>query len=96
MNITFKKPVKKFQQGGPVGAPAPQEGAPVQGGAQEDPMMQLAQIFADGLQNQDCSKLAQGAEMFLQLIQQAAGQAEQPQEEPVFHKGGKLAYRIKK
>lgn len=110
MKITYKnavKQTKKFQQGGPVGAPAegaeapvsqeeaPEEPAPEEG--QEDPMMQLAQLFAQGLQNQDCQMLAQGAQMFLQLVEQAqGGGAEEPQGEPVFRKGGRLAYRIKK
>ena len=103
---------KKFQQGGPVEAPvegaeapmdqegAPQEGGPEgapQEGGQEDPMMQLAQIFAQGLQNQDCQALAQGAQMFLELVQQSQGGGQPaPQEEPVFRKGGRLAYRIRK
>lgn len=111
MKITYKnavKQTKKFQQGGPVGAPAegaeapvsqeeaPEEPAPEEGG-QEDPMMQLAQLFAQGLQNQDCQMLAQGAQMFLQLVEQSqSGGAEEPQGEPVFRKGGRLAYRIKK
>ena len=112
MNITYKnavKQTKKFQQGGPVEAPAdgaeapvsqeeaPEETAPEEGG-QEDPMMQLAQIFAQGLQNQDCQALAQGAQMFLQLLQQSQGGGQQgePQGEPVFRRGGRLAYRIKK
>lgn len=111
MKITYKnavKQTKKFQQGGPVGAPAegveapvsqegaPEEPAPEEGG-QEDPMMQLAQLFAQGLQNQDCQMLAQGAQMFLQLIEQSqGGGAEEPQGEPVFRKGGRLAYRIEK
>ena len=111
MKITYKnavKQTKKFQQGGPVDAPAdgaeapvsqeeaPEEQAPEEGG-QEDPMMQLAQLFAQGLQNQDCQMLAQGAQMFLQLVEQSqGGGAEEPQGEPVFRKGGRLAYRIKK
>lgn len=111
MKITYKnavKQTKKFQQGGPVGAPAegteapvsqeetPEESAPEEGG-QEDPMMQLAQLFAQGLQNQDCQMLAQGAQMFLQLVEQSqGGGTEEPQGEPVFRKGGRLAYRIKK
>ena len=111
MKITYKnavKQTKKFQQGGPVGAPAegteapvsqgeaPEEPAPEEGG-QEDPMMQLTQLFAQGLQNQDCQMVAQGAEMFLQLVEQSqGGGAEEPQGEPVFRKGGRLAYRIKK
>lgn len=111
MNITYKnavKSVKKFQQGGPVEAPegaAPAEGAPAEGApeggapeGQEDPMAQLVQIFSQGLQNQDCQALAQGAQMFLQLVQQAqgGGQPQEPQGEPVFRKGGRLAYRLKK
>lgn len=107
MNITFKnakKAPKKFQQGGMVEAPAEQVEEPVAAEApaeqtQEDPMVQLAQIFAQGLQNQDCQMLAQGAQMFLQLIQQAQGMAEEQaaQGEPVFAKNGaKLLYRIKK
>lgn len=112
MKITYKnavKQTKKFQQGGPVDAPAegaeapmpqeeaPAEEAPAEGG-EEDPMMQLAQIFAQGLQNQDCQALAQGAQIFLQLIEQSqgGGQPQEPQGEPVFRKGGRLAYRIKK
>ena len=111
MKITYKnavKQTKKFQQGGPVGAPAegteapvsqgeaPEEPAPEEGG-QEDPMMQLTQLFAQGLQNQDCQMLAQGAQMFLQLVEQLqGGGTEEPQGEPVFRKGGRLAYRIKK
>ncbi len=111
MKITYKnavKQTKKFQQGGPVGAPAegaeapvsqeeaPEEPAPEEEG-QENPMMQLAQLFAQGLQNQDCQMLAQGAQMFLQLVEQSQdGGAEEPQGEPVFRKGGRLAYRIKK
>ena len=111
MKITYKnavKQTKKFQQGGPVVAPAegteapvsqgeaPEEPAPEEGG-QEDPMMQLTQLFAQGLQNQDCQMLAQGAQMFLQLVEQLqGGGAEEPQGEPVFRKGGRLAYRIKK
>ena len=111
MKITYKnavKQTKKFQQGGPVGAPAegteapvsqeeaPEEPAPEEE-SQENPMMQLAQLFAQGLQNQDCQMLAQGAQMFLQLVEQSqGGGAEEPQGEPVFRKGGRLAYRIKK
>lgn len=114
MNITYKnavKSTKKFQQGGPVDAPV--EGAeesvqqepvaqetPPEEGAQGNPMMELIQIFAQGLQNQDCQMLAQGAQMFLQLAQQVTGESAptaEPQGEPVFaKKGAKLLYRIKK
>lgn len=106
MKITYKnaaKLTKKFQAGGPVEsadqpvveqAPEEMEGAPEEQ-APEDPMMQLVEIFSQGLQNQDCQALAQGAQMFLQLVQQAQGGAE-PQGEPVYRKGGKLAYKIQK
>lgn len=83
--------------GGPVEAPeagAPVEAAPVEGGmpAQEgqDPLMAIAEMFMQGLQAQDCSMLAQGAQMFLELLQQAQGTSEQ---QPVFGKGGKIASR---
>ena len=83
--------------GAPEEEPMPEEGAPESGGEQ-DPMMQLAQMFAQGLQNQDCQMLMQGAQMFLQLLQQAqgGGQPQEPQGEPVFRRGGRLAYRIRK
>lgn len=97
MNIKLRgieKSIKKFQEGGAMpaeGAPveqAPEGGAPAEGGG-EDPLMQLAQVFQQGLQNQDCQMLAKGAQMFLQLISQA-GEAQQPTQEPVYRKGGKL------
>lgn len=83
--------VEKFQEGGamPEGAPAPQE--------QQDPLMQIAQIFAQGLQEQNCEMLAQGAQMFLQVLQQSM-RAQQPGPEaggqPVFKKGGKMVKRV--
>ena len=73
MNIKLRgteKVIKKFQEGGAMpaeGTPVeqtPEEGAPVEGGG-EDPLMQLASVFQQGLQNQDCQMLAQGAQMFL-------------------------------
>ena len=90
-------PGEGMQEGAPEGEPAPEEGAPEEGGEQ-DPMMQLAQMFVQGLQNQDCQMLMQGAQMFLQLLQQSQGgeQPQEPQGEPVFRRGGRLAYRIKK
>lgn len=89
--------VKKLQDGGAVAAPeaaAPAGGAQVEGGTPveggQDPLMQIAEMFMQGLQAQDCSMLAEGAQMFLELIQQAQGAAEQ---QPVFGKGGKIANR---
>lgn len=100
----MKIKVQKFQEGGPVpagpeagGAPAPAAPgapAPEQGG--QDPLMQLAEIFTQGLQNQDCAALSQGAEMFLQLLQQTQGGGAPaeggapPAEQPVYKRGGKM------
>ena len=102
------KRVGRFQEGGPMPAedpamaqdPAIQEApaGPEQAGG--DPLMQIAQIFMQGLQNQDCNLLAQGAQAFLQLLQQAQGggapQGAAPEGEPVFRKGGQLLYRVKR
>ena len=93
--------VKFLQEGGPVDAPveeapveeAPAE-APTQGG---DPMQQLVEAFAQGLQNQDCQLLAQAAQMFLQMV--SGGGQEAPAEAPgapVYKKGGKLSHWVKK
>lgn len=94
--------VQKFQQGGPAPAPqdpamAPQAQPEGQGG---DPLMEIANIFMQGLQTQNCEMLAQGAQAFLMLLQQAQGGVEQapvgePQGEPVFKKGGKICGRKK-
>lgn len=107
--------VSKFQDGGaaPAAAPAPdaqaQGAQPQEGGAPEggqDPLMQIAQLFQQGLQNQDCGALSQGAQLFMQVIQQAQAQQggaapqgaapEQGGTQPVYKKGGKFAKRISK
>jgi hypothetical protein len=98
--------IKKYQMGGempagavPAGAPA--EAAPVAAPAPEqggDPLMEIAQLFAQGLQTGDCNLLAQGAEAFLMLLQQASAPAPMetaPQGQPVFKKGGRLIGRKK-
>lgn len=90
--------LRKLQMGGAVAAPEAAPGAepmPAEAGmpeqsAEQDPLMAIAEMFMQGLQAQDCSMLAQGAQMFLELIQQAQGQAEA---QPVFGKGGKIASR---
>ena len=89
------KLVKKLQMGGAVdpNTGAQVESAPMEGGAEQDPMMQIVQLFAAGLQNQDCNALAQGAEMFLTLVQEAQGSAEAPAGQPVFGKGGRIVAR---
>ena len=92
--------IKKFQDGGsmPVDGTMPAEQMPAEGamgpqGQGEDPMMVIVQLFADGLQTQNCEELAQGAQMFLELIQQAQGGEAAGQ--PVFAKGGRLVSRTK-
>lgn len=80
------KIVNKFQMGGAMPAPAPQEAVPAQ-----DPIAQIVEMFAMGLQNQDCEALAAGAEMFLSLVQGASAPAPmgaEPAEAPVFRRGG--------
>ena len=82
------KIVNKFQMGGAMPAPAP-EPAPVE----QDPIAQIVEMFMMGLQNQDCEALAQGAEMFLSLVQQSSAPAPmgaEPQQ-PVFKKGGVIS-----
>ena len=91
--------IKKYQQGGSV------ESAPItneQPTGGDDVIMQIADIFAQGLQSGDCQMLAQGAEMFIQLVSQAMGQGgpqgpvdQAPEGEPVFKKGGKIIKRKK-
>lgn len=98
--------IKKYQMGGemPAGAPAPGvapvEAAPASAPAQAggDPLMEIAQLFAQGLQTGDCNLLAQGAEAFLMLLQQASAPAPMdaaPQGQPVFKKGGRIVGRKK-
>lgn len=93
--------IKKFQMGGemPAQAPAP-NAAPVEAAqpAGGDPLMEIAQLFAKGLQTGDCNLLAQGAEAFLMLLQQASAPAPMdaaPQGQPVFKKGGRIVGRKK-
>lgn len=85
-----------MQEGGtaPVAPAAPQ--------GEQDVIMQIADIFAQGLQSGDCNMLAQGAQMFIQLVSQAMGQGvaqgpvdQTPEGEPVFKKGGKIVKRKK-
>lgn len=87
--------IKKFQSGGqaPVAPAATPAGQPA---PQEDPLMILAQMFAEGLQSGNCELLAQGAEGFLQLIQ-GGGEAPvgSPAEEPMFKRGGKMIKKQK-
>lgn len=101
MKITPKSSVKKFQEGGQMDpAQQPTEAAPMpQGeqGAEQDPIMMIAGMAAQALQNQDCQMSMQVCQAFLEIVQQMQGGApEEPQGEPVFAKGGVLVHRIKK
>lgn len=96
------KVIKYMQQGGNVNA-IPAENIPVNTQQNEqDPVLQIVDIFTQALQNGDCNMLAQGAQMFLQLVAMATN-ANRPQEpvdqvpegQPVFKKGGKLLRRKK-
>lgn len=93
--------IREYQEGGNM-PPAPATGAPAGPEGGQDPIMQIADIFAQGLQSGDCNMLAQGAQMFIQLISQAMNQAgpqgpvdQAPEGEPVFKKGGKIVKRKK-
>ena len=101
--MEVKPKVKKFQEGGPAPAPAdqpmpaePQEGAPVEGGA-DQMLMQLAQMAAEALQSGDCNTALAVCEGFMGLIQQASqgqGGEAAPQGEPVYRRGGTLVRRV--
>ena len=79
-----------------MAAPAAPAASTAPAGGQ-DPLMQIAQILSQGLQAQDCQALAQGAQMFLELVAQAqGGQGGPPPEEPtVMKKGGKFILKKK-
>ena len=99
MNIRFRNVpvmgVKKFQQGGPVDAPAeggapaeaPMEEQPEEGGAPQgggDPMemlMQIGQMAAQALQSQDCNAAMQACDSIVQFIQMMQQGGGAPQQE---------------
>lgn len=86
--------ITKFQAGGAMPVEAAQEAAP-----QQDPLMEIAAIFSEGLQNGDCQLLARGAEAFLALLQQATATAQNPVDQvpegqPVFRRGGTISRRM--
>lgn len=100
MKFKPKDSIKKFQMGGPVEeAPQgemPAETAPAAGPEGGDPLMQVAQLAAQALQNQDCNAAMQVCQIFLQMVEQMQGGQEEPVGEPVFRKGGILVRRNKK
>lgn len=93
--------IKKFQMGGEMPITNTATQAPSTETNGNDAIIQIAQIFAQGLQSGDCNLLAQGAEAFLMLLQQASGPeqapvGQAPEGQPVFKKGGKVVKRVKK
>lgn len=89
--------IKKFQMGGEMPITNTETQAPSTETNGNDVIMEIAQLFAQGLQSGDCNLLAQGAEAFLMLLQQASAPApvdQAPAGQPVFKKGGKLIKRV--
>lgn len=103
MQFTPKTSVKKFQQGGPMEqeTPTTDQEMPAEGtqeapaGAEQNPLIMLAEGAMQALQSQDCQIAFQVCQGLMQLVQQAQA----PQEgmnEPVFRDGGVIVRRIKK
>ena len=89
MDLKFRK----FQEGG---AMPEEQAAPEQQGG--DPIMQIAQMAVQALQNQDCNAAMQVCQAFVQLIQssQQGGAPAPENSEPVYRRGGTLVRRIRK
>ena len=85
---TFR--VNKFQEGGPAPAPA-------QGGG--DPLMEIMELAQTALESQDCEAAMAVCQAFLQLVSEAQGGEQAPEEapegEPVYRRGGKLVQRVR-
>lgn len=98
----MKLKVQKFQEGGPMPAEeaqmeqAPEESGAPAGGGQEDPIMQMAQLAMQALQNQDCDAAMAVCQAFVQMIQAQQGGGGAAPEEPVYRAGGRLVRRIRK
>lgn len=99
--MKIEKEIKLFQAGGELVNPATEDpnavqdpnAAPASGG--EDPIIVLAQMAAQALQNNDGQMALQVCEGFLQLVQSmSGGGGAVPQGEPVYKKGGVLSRRI--
>ena len=104
-NKYYRQPVRRFQDGGAMPAEgAPMEEAPMgpEGGAPEgggDPMMQLIQVAAQALQEQNCEAAMAVCQALVQLAQGGAGgpaPEEAPAEEPTFAKRGGRLMRVRR
>ena len=85
--------IKKYQEGGPMPAGAPQQAAP-QGG-QDQMMAQLEQMAMEIIQSVGPEGAAMLAEMIMQMLQSQAPVGAPAEGQPVFRAGGKLARRVK-
>jgi hypothetical protein len=94
----LEREVKKFQEGGEM-APEEAQMAPEEAQAQpaQDPMQEILNAAMQAVQTNDGQLALQVCAALVQLAQGAAGgQEPAPAEgEPVYRKGGRLAYRRK-
>ena len=98
MKVSFNSRVNKFQEGGAIEEQQPEmtAEAPVAQPAEEtsqDPMYQILQAAAQAVQTNDGQLALQVCAALVQLAQGGAQTEQQPAGEPVYRKGGKLAYR---
>jgi hypothetical protein len=92
--------IKKFQQGGPMPADPAMAGAPAEAapapapaeGGQDQMMAQLEQMAMEIIQSVGPEGAAMLAEMIMAILQQGGGAPQQP----VFRRGGRIAYRTRK
>lgn len=98
MKVSFNSRVNKFQEGGAIEEQQPEmtAEAPATQPAEEtnqDPMYQILQAAAQAVQTNDGQLALQVCAALVQLAQGSAQAEQQPMAEPVYRKGGKLAYR---
>lgn len=98
MKVNFNSRVNKFQEGGAIEEQQPEMTAeapatqPVEE-TNQDPMYQILQAAAQAVQTNDGQLALQVCAALVQLAQGSAQAEQQPVAEPVYRKGGKLAYR---
>lgn len=98
MKVSFNSRVNKFQEGGAIEEQQPEMTAeapatqPVEE-TNQDPMYQILQAAAQAVQTNDGQLALQVCAALVQLAQGGAQAEQQPAGEPVYRKGGKLAYR---